>query len=239
MIVEILPFGDSAALVKFEQRIDEKLSGSIFTLSSHLSRLDVIQFLTPAYCSILLGFDPEKISFKDLKKLVVTGLDELDHGSEEIPRRHLRIPVCYDLSLGIDLAFVSSHTQLPTDEIIKTHKQKSYSVFMIGFLPGFSYLGVLPEILKCPRKETPREKVAKGSVGIAGAQTGIYPADVPGGWQIIGRTPVPIFRPLADDPFLLRPGDQVSFFEVPMKQFEEITFQISQDNFDWTTLFYG
>jgi inhibitor of KinA len=133
------------------------------------------------------------------------GLDDLD-----IPApRTFEIPVVYGEAYGPDLDWVSHYHGISPEEVIRLHTETLYHVFMIGFSPGFSYLGELPEALDTPRKETPRTVVPKGSVGLAQRQTGIYPSPSPGGWQIIGRTPVELFNPLNDPPALLQMGDRV------------------------------
>jgi KipI family sensor histidine kinase inhibitor len=134
----------------------------------------------------------------------------------------VQIPVCYGGDFGIDLTFVAEHVGLSEQQVIELHSATRYLVHFLGFSPGFGYLGGLPKQLECPRLESPRLTVAAGSVGIAGAQTGVYPIDSPGGWRIIGRTPLRMFDPLADAPTRLEPGDMVEFLPIDSEDFAEI-----------------
>jgi KipI family sensor histidine kinase inhibitor len=142
---------------------------------------------------------------------------EITSGSKTIT-----IPVCYDTSFGLDLKEVSGQTGLSAEEIIKIHTASLYRVFMLGFTPGFPYLGETDARISCSRKETPRQIVPEGSVGLAGRQTGIYPVASPGGWQIIGRTPLKIFNPGSENIFMIWPGDRVLFKSIDLKEFETL-----------------
>jgi KipI family sensor histidine kinase inhibitor len=133
--------------------------------------------------------------------------------------RWVEIPMCYGGKFGPDLAAVAAHTGLSEAEVIRRHSAGSYRVFLLGFVPGFAYLGGLDPQLATPRRETPRARVEPGSVGIAGTQTGVYPLAAPGGWQIIGRTPLSLFRPQETPPTLLHPGDRVRFRVVEPQEF--------------------
>jgi inhibitor of KinA len=135
--------------------------------------------------------------------------------------KQISIPVCYDPSLGTDLPWVSSHLNLSLEEIISLHTSISYRVHMIGFIPGFPYMGTLPEQLEVPRKQTPSLKIPMGSVAIAGKQTGIYPAEVPGGWQVIGRTPLKMFDPSKSPCSFLNVGDIVEFKPITLETFNQ------------------
>lgn len=139
--------------------------------------------------------------------------------------RKLRIPVCYDGEFGLDMERVMSHTGLSRGEIITLHSSTLYTVYMIGFLPGFPYLGELNEKLATPRLHTPRLKVPKGTVGIGGSQTGIYPLESPGGWNIIGKTPIDIYDPNREEPFFIRAGDQLQFYPISKEEFWEMKVQ--------------
>jgi inhibitor of KinA len=132
------------------------------------------------------------------------------------------IPVCYGGDFGPDLDAVSSHTGLSTEEVVAIHGEPDYLVYMIGFAPGFPYLGGMSERLASPRRESPRAKIPPGSVGIAGSQTGVYPIETPGGWQLIGRTPLRLFRPERDEPSLLRTGDRVRFQAIDRAEYGDL-----------------
>lgn len=132
----------------------------------------------------------------------------------------VRIPVCYDSSLGPDLVSLANTHGLSAEEVIQIHTSRLYSVYMLGFLPGFAYMGTVDPRIQTPRRAAPRTQVPAGSVGIAGMQTGIYPLASPGGWQLIGRTPLPVFQPDASSPSLLQPGDHVQFYPITLQAFE-------------------
>jgi inhibitor of KinA len=135
-------------------------------------------------------------------------------------KRLIKIPVCYDLSFAPDLVSLAEQHQLTTDKVIQLHTGKNYRVFMIGFLPGFAYMGSVDEKINTPRLSKPRTLVPAGSVGIAGEQTGIYPFDSPGGWQLIGKTPVQMFSASRDLPCYLQPGDEVQFYPITLSEYE-------------------
>lgn len=189
--------------------------------SRHPSWLDII----PAYATVSILYDVPVIrkqhasAFRWVKgevEKILTNLSEQD----EIPTRHLKIPVCYNPEFAVDADRIEKEKAVSLDELIAIHTSKMYHVFMIGFLPGFAYMGPVDSRIAVPRLATPRTHVAAGSVGIAGEQTGIYPLDSPGGWNIIGKTPLKIFDPAASGPVLFKPGDQVSFFPISRKEFD-------------------
>jgi len=134
----------------------------------------------------------------------------------------IEIPVCYDKDFGIDLERVAQHTQISIHEIIQIHTSKTYHVYMLGFLPGFAYMGIVDERISTPRLITPRTNVAAGSVGITGSQTGIYPLDSPGGWNILGRTPIQLFNAGKEQPCLLQPGNTVKFISITKAAFDQL-----------------
>lgn len=133
----------------------------------------------------------------------------------------IEIPVCYHPSLGIDLNWVSSHLNLSVEEIVSLHTSVSYRIYMIGFIPGFPYMGTLPTALEVPRKQTPSMKIPMGSIAIAGKQTGIYPAEVPGGWQVIGRTPLKMFDKTKEPCSILNAGDTIQFKSINLEEFNQ------------------
>jgi inhibitor of KinA len=132
----------------------------------------------------------------------------------------VRIPVCYGGDLGPDLASVASFAGMQEDDVVSAHAATTYRVFMLGFVPGFAYLGIVDERIAMPRHSTPRVRVPLGSVGIAGVQTGVYPAETPGGWQLIGRTPVKPFEPSRENPFLMKAGDSVQFYPIDRNEYD-------------------
>jgi inhibitor of KinA len=204
--------GDSALVVEFGDEISEEVNGKVHALAYVLEKnpLPGIGEAVPTYRSLLVHYDPLRLFYDEVKALVT---DLLQKG-EEIPLpqpKVVEIPVIYGGKFGPDIEFVAEHNGISVEEVIRLHSGATYTVYMLGFSPGFTYLGGLPEVLATPRLPTPRTLVPAGTVGIAGAQTGIYPIATPGGWRLIGRTPLMLFDPNRDPPVLLRPGDRVCF----------------------------
>ena len=226
MIPKVAPLGDQAMLVSYPSTINSNTHQQVLALQSAIERQQVtgITFLQPAYCSLTIGFDPNLVGYAQLKQ-IVRKLCDKTVDPKAVKGRLISIPVCYEEPYALDLKEISNQTGLKKKEIIDLHTSNQYQVFMLGFLPGFPYLGVLPEILHLPRKKTPRLKIPEGSVGIAGLQTGIYPASSPGGWNILGNTPLPIFDASTEDPFLLRAGDLVRFKAIGIEEYQRIKDQ--------------
>jgi inhibitor of KinA len=180
-----------------------------------------IRNLHPGYVSLLVDFDPLALSHQDVLALI-----ESLAGNRAPSARDgstiVAIPVCYDVEFGPDLADVSAYTGLSAEEVIRLHSSATYRVCFLGFTGGFAYLGGMPEVLHTPRLATPRRAVASGSVGIAGGQTGIYPTETPGGWRLIGRTPVQMFNPLGQPPTRVRSGDIVRLDRINRVEFEQL-----------------
>ena len=240
MSPQIVPFGDRAVLVNFRQSIDHQVHRQVMSLAGKINEVSTrgITFTIPAYCSVTVGYDPQLISYPDLRREITRLIDQPVEESD-LAVRTLVLPVCYEAAFAPDLTDIAHNTGLKTDRIIELHTASSYRVFMLGFLPGFPYMGILPDELQIPRKKTPRLKVAERSVGIAGLQTGIYPVESPGGWNIIGRTPIPVFDPLAPNQFLFQPGDQVTFRPVGSLEYRKIRDQIQDQTFDRNSLYVG
>lgn len=218
-----LQAGEEGMVVEFGEGIDPEINLLVLELDRKLSQepIEGVKETIPTFRSLFISFDPLKISFPELKKRIEGTLQFL-----EIPNlsegRLFSIPVVYGGEYGPDLKVVASLKGLSEEEVMELHTSRDYRVFMIGFTPGFPYLGILPEEIAAPRLETPRLKVPKGSVGIAELQTGIYPLQSPGGWRIIGQTPIELFRPEEESPFLLSPGDRVRFFPISPSEFKEL-----------------
>ena len=204
----IQPFGDRALLINWGQRIAPELNATVHAWQQAIehSAIKGVAYSIPAYCSLTVVFNPLQIAADTLAEKIQAL--KVPGPSTGYAGRTLEIPVDYN---GTDLPEVARRTGLSVPEIIDLHSKRPYRVYLIGFLPGFPYLGPLPEALYCPRKHTPQKSVPSGAVGLAGAQTGIYPFEAPGGWQIIGQTSLKVFDTGAEDPFLLRPGDTVIF----------------------------
>jgi len=146
--------------------------------------------------------------------------------SQEQKQEIVEIPVCYGGKFGPDLEIVAKHNQLTPDEVITIHSEGLYLIYMIGFAPGFPYLGGLSDKIATPRRESPRFKIPAGTVGIAGDQTGVYPIETPGGWQLIGRTPVKLFNPKHSSPTLLKTGSYIRFIPIPPKEYEQLSMEV-------------
>lgn len=209
--------GDSALLVTLGDRIDEALNQRVYLLASRLnsSGLPGLGECVPGYATLLVHFDPLAGDVERLSEVVLHALDTDRSGSEVFQPRRIEVPVWYGGAFGPDLEDVARHTGLPPDEVIRLHCSRDYPVYIMGFTPGFPYLGGMDVRLATPRLATPRTRIPAGSVGIAGEQTGIYPQESPGGWRIIGRTPLRLFDLDREIPCLLAPGDRVRFVPLP------------------------
>ncbi len=217
--LQCFPLGESALVVRLGDAIDAQLNANILALEEALQS-DVLRGVlatVPAYASLTVHFDPLQINSHQLTvhlQNLAARIQTHDENDEKI----IEVPVRYGGEYGPDLEFVAAHTKLTVDRVIELHSQANYRVHFIGFLPGFPYLGGMDERLKTPRLQTPRTLVKAGSIGIAGSQTGIYPFDSPGGWRIIGWTPLKLFDPNRTPPALFAPGTVLRF--VPMQKEE-------------------
>lgn len=228
MSISITPLGDEALLIDYGQVMDEAVNFRILRLFLQLqnARLPFVTDLVPAYSSLAVFYDSHAVrqhysgpAYDTIAGMLQQQVAQGD-AAPEVPARQLRIPVCYAPQFGWDLQEVAAQKGLSAEEVIHIHTSRRYRVYMIGFLPGFAYMGRLDERLATARRSSPREKVAAGSVGIAGQQTGIYPLTSPGGWQIIGRTPVPVFDRNAAVPALLAPTDEITFYPITEHEFD-------------------
>ena len=237
-MTSFLPFGDSAVLVNFEQRIDPEINAQVIALTTIISQSEIhgVVNCIPAYCSLTISYDPALINYKDLVNKL-KGCIQGDSKPELTEPRSLKIPVCYEDEFGLDFDELEDQIGLKKNEIIDLHCSSSFRVYMLGFLPGFVYMGILPKELQCGRKKNPRLSVPSRSVGLAGLQTGIYPSNAPGGWQIIGKTPLKIFDGQKKDPFLFRPGDVVSFKAISTKEFQDSEEQLELGHYDFDQIY--
>lgn len=223
--VEIVPLGDGALLVQLGNRINDSLSNRVLQLYVQLRSLGpLVLDVVPAYSSIAVYYNvlalhtAGKTAFEAIKEKIQSLLNSESVTIETTDRLH-RIPVCYEPVFALDLAELARAKELTEEEVIQLHKATIYRVYMIGFLPGFPYMGTVDSRIAMPRKSSPRINIAAGSVGIAGAQTGIYPLASPGGWNIVGRTPVRLFDKERNKPVLLQPGDRVQFYSITEDEF--------------------
>ncbi|MGB7784462.1 MAG: 5-oxoprolinase subunit PxpB [Salinimicrobium sp.] len=231
---EIKPMGEKALLLEFEPKIEEALLEQILFLKKYLKKKLVKEEVevTNTYSSILISypFIIEDVygEVSALKKLLRKA-----NIKNKIGRQLFHVPVCYDQKFGLDLEELAEQKKLSLKEIIRLHTAPVYTVYFIGFLPGFLYLGGLDEKLHFPRKEQPRLKVEKGAVGIGEKQTGIYPQTSPGGWQIIGRSPVPLFDRNSNPPCQISAGSKLKFYEVSVEEYERISEAVEHGTFSW------
>ena len=205
--VRVEPLGDSAVLAELGTRLDTALNTRAIALASAVKKRRDVRQAVPGHASVTVQFDPDQITH-DAIGAAIRRLAAKRPPVEEPGRLH-RIPVVYD---GPDLAEVCERLRLSPDQLVTLHSRPIYRAFLVGFVPGWAYLGPLPDELVLPRRAAPRTRVPAGSVAIAGQQTGIYPLDSPGGWNLIGRTSVRLFLPDSDPPSLFRAGDRVKFF---------------------------
>lgn len=219
--IRMFPLGDSALTVEFGNVISTELNKKAIALADLFEQSPFPGLIecVPAYASTTVFYDLAAVrrnfpnftsAFEAVKSLASAALSDLIDGKTETPQTHT-IPVHFDDASALDLKFVSETSGLSRNEVIYTFTERTYRVFMIGFLPGFPYMGEVDDRIAVPRKESPRMLVPKGSVGIAGKQTGIYPLASPGGWQVLGRTDVEMFTPNSEHPSFLRSGDMVRF----------------------------
>jgi len=236
--MEIIPLGDCAALIRvaenFEAAPDDALQ-QVMTARRRLASAKIpgVVELAPAYTTVAVFYDPVKAVaagappenlFAWLEKQiseVISRTESVDAQSIEVSE--IEIPVCYDSEFGLDLDEVAQRAGLGRDEVIDLHSGAEYCVHCVGFIGGFPFLGGLPGKIATPRRESPRKEIPAGSVGIGGKQTGIYPIKSPGGWNIIGRTPLRLFDPQRNPPGLMRAGDRVRFRRVSREEFDRLT----------------
>ena len=215
------PIGDRSLLVGLGDTIILDVNQRVRQLYYSLSCREIkgIIELLPSYASLLIVFDPLILSYSVLQTLVIKLFTSPGEMSIPEPKK-VRIPVVYGGEFGPDLDWVAEFHKLTPSDVIHYHSTTTYHVYMIGFTPGYPYMGELPAEILTPRRDTPRTHVPKGSVGIAQKQTGIYPVESPGGWQIIGRTPITLFDPYARPPALFETGDVVTFYPIGEEEFE-------------------
>lgn len=219
-----IPASDQSLLIYFGDKTTIKANEEVRKLLHSLRAEPVagVRNVHPAYYSLLVKFDALKWTHEALEKELRKHLGRLDKVRLATPRQ-VEIPVCYGGEFGPDLEEVAALHKTTPEQVIKMHASRSYLVFFLGFVPGFAYLGELPKELVTPRLATPRKKVPAGSVGIAGNQTGVYPFETPGGWRLLGRTPVAMFRTDREGLSLLSIGDRARFLPISREHFAELS----------------
>ncbi len=222
--MKILPCGDCAVSIRFEEKIAPEIHARVMAMDGAIKRaaLSGVMECVPSYCALMVRYDPLQLTYKEISDAISTlSPEEAAHGQEgEI----VELPVLYGGEYGPDLEFVASRAGLSVEEAVRLHTSVDYPVYMLGFTPGFPYLGGMDARLRLntPRLDTPRTGVPAGSVGIAGAQTGVYPVASPGGWRIIGRTPAALYDPSRAEPFLLKAGQRLRFVPIGEAEYKRL-----------------
>ena len=220
----ISPVGDRAISIDFGQVIDPTINRHIRQTIERIKELQLegIIELVPTYCALLVEYDAMLYSYSEICKIIEPTLEEgMTNTTNELVTV-VEVPTVYGGEFGPDLSFVASHNHLSEDEVISIHSGTDYLVYMLGFIPGFTYLGGMDSRIATPRLSSPRTLIPAGSVGIAGEQTGTYPSDSPGGWQIIGRTPVTMYDMSKAQAALLKAGDYVRYVPIDESEFHRI-----------------
>lgn len=227
LVFQISAFGDQGMRIQFGNRISMETNQMIrsFSILLHQENIEGVREWIPTYTALTIVYDPYLITYTELKGKI---LELQDHVfSTDVPAAQvIQIPTCYGGEYGPDLSFVASYNGLDERQVMDIHSSTKYLIYMMGFTAGFPYLGGMSPKIATPRQPVPRTKIAAGSVGIAGEQTGIYPLDTPGGWQIIGRTPLKLFNPLNPSPILLEAGNYIQFMPITKEQFIKIEQEI-------------
>ena len=220
--LSIKPFGEKAVLVEWPNEIQETILQDILRFVDSFSKKYPTEWeLVPAYNSITMVWSSSSAMDFDMAKATIMENHQSEQEQDNPKARFLwKLPVCYDVEFGIDIIETSKFLNLSMDELVAQHTSNEYLVYGIGFLPGFMYLGGLPDSLQLPRRKEPRLHVNKGSVGLAGRQTGIYPQDSPGGWNIIGNCPIPIFNANNENPCFVNVGDKIQFQSISKAEYD-------------------
>jgi len=219
--MKITPMGDSGAIIRFDPQIRIETHRQIRAFTAYLDDhpFDGMVEYVPAFTTVTIFYDPLVIRYFAAERLIREMLDAFPNVTDEAGRT-IEIPVCYGGEFGPGIKEVAERNGMSVDEVISIHTGGEYLVYMVGFAPGFPYLGGMDEKIAAPRRVAPRLTIPAGTVGIAGTQTGVYPIETPGGWQLIGRTPIHLFRPQENPPSLLAAGDVVRFKAISREDFD-------------------
>lgn len=231
--IKILTAGDSSLLVEFgseiSPQINQKIAATVKLM--HEQNIEGVVDVIPAFCSLLINYDPRVIRYEQMKKRI-EGILKVDIRTGVQTKKIFEIPVLYGGDYGPDLPYIAEHAGLTQEEVIKIHSSSDYLIYMLGFLPGFCYLGGLDERIHTPRLANPRLKIPAGSVGIGGSQTGIYPLDSPGGWQLMGMTPVKTYDPARETPILVQAGEYIRFVPIDEAEYKRIAELVGRGEYE-------
>ena len=230
--IKFLTAGDSALVMEFGDTIEKELNARIAAVVESLKKknIDGLLDILPTYMSVLINYDPVKISYGEMVD-TLKGLSKADSGEQSDEVRLIEIPTIYGGEYGPDIDFVAENAKMSKEEVIKIHSGTDYLVYMMGFMPGFTYLGGLDERIATPRLKSPRLKIEPGSVGIAANQTGMYPLESPGGWQLIGRTPLKLFDDTKEPPVFIQAGDYIRYVSIDQKEYDRIKDEVEKDTY--------
>ena len=219
----IVPVGDATMVVEFEERIDPAVNARAIAAAEALRAAAIpgVRDVVPTYRSVAVYYDP---LLTDYERFVWRLEDAIAAPAPAASIEHacIRVPVCYGGDFGPDLPEIARFARVSEAEVIEIHISRTYRVFMLGFMPGFAYMGLVDSRIAVPRRETPRVRVPPGSVCVAGVQTSVHPVEAPSGWHLIGRTPVRPFDPSRRDPFLMKPADEVQFYPIGRDEFDRL-----------------
>lgn len=232
MIYSFLQNGDSAVTVQFKNEISREVNAYVTFLCAEIEQAGIkgVTEYIPTFCSVSVLYDCTEISAKKLKNTLAKILKNIKVASSR-KARLFEIPVCYDNCFALDMGNVCEHSHLTRQEVIERHSGRDYLIYMLGFLPGFAYLGGMDESLATPRLDSPRSEIFEGAVGIGGEQTGIYPVASPGGWQLIGKTPLKVYDKERENPILYSAGDYIRFVPVDLDEFKRIEQQVQSGEY--------
>lgn len=230
--LKFLNAGDAAVVVELGDSIDPETCGRVHALARAIEdhRIAGLVDLVPTYRSLLVNYDPLRTTRPALEREIAALAAPLQDQPRQ-PSRVLEVPTAYGGQYGPDLAFVADYAGLPADEVVRIHSETDYLIYMMGFTAGFPYLGGMSPKIAAPRLKTPRTRIPAGSVGIAQQQTGIYPAESPGGWQIIGRSPVRLFDPRRDPPVAVQAGEYIRFVPITDTTFRDIERRVQEGTY--------